>query len=616
MLVEHASLQIHAGWKVGLTGANGCGKSSFFALVRGELHAEAGDLALPTSWAISHVGQETPALPDAALDFTLDGDTELRAIERQLAEAEAAHDGERIALAHGRLQEIGGYAAKSRAAELLHGLGFGDADFSRPVADFSGGWRVRLNLARALMARSDLLLLDEPTNHLDLDAVLWLEGWLNSYPGTLLMISHDRDFLDAVVGNILHIENRRMRLYTGNYSACERARAAQLAGQQAMFEKQQREVAALHRFIDRFRAKATKARQAQSRLKALARMEEIAPAHVDTPFSFCIPEPAAMSDPLLQLDRAVAGYGQSKVLDQVSLTLRPGSRVGLLGRNGAGKSTLVKLLAGELKPLAGERCEGRNLAIGYFAQHQLEQLRSDESPLQHFIRLEPATREQDLRDYLGGFDFRGDMANAPCGRFSGGEKARLVLALLIRQRPNLLLLDEPTNHLDLEMREALTLALQETEAAVVVVSHDRHLLRTTCDELWLVADGRAQPFDGDLDDYAAWLAERRTAARAPDADKAARKEARVADAAARKSMLAQRRSLQKEGEKLEKQLAGWQAEKAQLDEQLADPALYATPDRQRIDGLNKRQAELADLIETAETCWLEVQEALEVLVLE
>jgi ATP-binding cassette subfamily F protein 3 len=619
-LVENASLQIHPGWKVGLTGANGCGKSSFFALIRNDLHAEAGDLEMPASWAIAHVSQETPALPDAALEFTFDGDEELRGVERRLTLAEAAHDGEQIALLHGRLQEIGGYAARARAAELLHGLGFSDADFARPVADFSGGWRVRLNLAKALMARSDLLLLDEPTNHLDLDAVLWLEGWLKSYPGTLLMISHDRDFLDAVVGNILHIEARRMTLYTGNYSACERARAARLAAQQSMYEKQQRESAALHAFIDRFRAKATKARQAQSRLKALARMEEIAPAHVDTPFSFRFAEPAGMSDPLLQLDLAAVGYGERPILERLALTLRPGGRVGLLGRNGAGKSTLVKLLAGELKPISGERREGRNLVVGYFAQHQVEQLRPDESPLQHLIRAEPTTREQELRDYLGGFDFRGDMVGAPCGRFSGGEKARLVLALLIRQRPNLLLLDEPTNHLDLEMREALTLALQETEAAVVVVSHDRHLLRTTCDELWLVADGRATPFDGDLDDYAAWLAKRRSAERAPEPDKAADKEARQAarqaSEAAKKSAVAARRTLTKEAEKLEKQLAGWQAEKSALDGQLADPALYAGCDRDRLASLLKRQAELAGLIEPAETRWLEIHEALEDLPVE
>jgi ATP-binding cassette subfamily F protein 3 len=615
-LVRNANLQLHPGWKVGLTGANGCGKSSFFALFRGELHAEAGELELPLSWTIAHVAQETPALPDAAIEFALDGDQGLRAVERELVVAEQAHQGERIALLHGHLQEMGGYSARARAAELLHGLGFGEADLIRPVAAFSGGWRVRLNLARALMARSDLLLLDEPTNHLDLDAVLWLEGWLKSYPGTLLMISHDRDFLDSVVGQILHIENAQMRLYTGNYSACERARAARLAVQQSMFDKQQRDVAALNRFIDRFRAKASKARQAQSRLKALARMEEIAAAHVDTPFEFAFAEPAGVSDPLLQLEAAAAGYDGARVLERLDMTLRPGSRIGLLGRNGAGKSTLVRLLAGEVALLTGQRREGRRLRIGYFAQHQLEQLRPDESPLAHLIRLEPATREQELRDYLGGFDFRGEQAGAACGRFSGGEKARLALALLIRRRPNLLLLDEPTNHLDLEMREALTLALQETEAAVVLVSHDRHLIRTTCDELWLVADGRAQPFDGDLDDYAAWLAQRRAGMRSDDGDKTARREARLNAATERRALLDKRRPLIKEVDQLEKQLADWQGEKAHLDGRLADPGLYASVGKSELADLLKRQAELAAAIEAAEGRWLEVHEALEALPVE
>ena len=616
-LVENASLQIHPGWKVGLTGANGCGKSSFFALFRNELHAEAGDLDLPASWAIAHVAQETPGLAAAAQDFVLDGDQELRSIQRQLAEAEDGHQGERIAALHGRLQEIDGYAAPARAAELLHGLGFSDADFKRPVADFSGGWRVRLNLAGALMARSDLLLLDEPTNHLDLDAVLWLESWLKSYPGTLMMISHDRDFLDAVVDQILHVESRQMRLYAGNYSAAEASRAAHLATQQSMYDKQQREVAALHAFVDRFRAKATKARQAQSRLKALARMEQIAPAHVDTPFHFAFAPPTGMSDPLLQLEDAAVGYGEGPILQGLNLTLRPGSRIGLLGRNGAGKSTLVKLLAAEIAAGHGTRRPGRNLAIGYFAQHQLEQLRADESPLQHLLRQEPGSREQELRDYLGGFDFRGDMVGAPCGRFSGGEKARLVLALLIRQRPNLLLLDEPTNHLDLEMREALTLALQEIEAAVVVVSHDRHLLRTTCDELWLVANGTATAFDGDLDDYAAWLGKQRSASRSSGSDKASEKQQRLATRqasdTARKTLVAERRALTREVDRLELQIAQWQAEKSALDQRLADPELYAEANRADLAGLLKRQAELAAQIDPAETRWLEIHSALEAL---
>jgi ATP-binding cassette subfamily F protein 3 len=613
-LVTDASLQLHPGWKIGLTGANGCGKSSFFALLRGELHQESGDLEIPAVWRVGHVAQDTPALPTPALEFVLDGDTELRAVERALAEAEAAHDGHRIAELHMRLQDIDGYAAPARAAEILAGLGFAEADLARPVADFSGGWRVRLNLARALVARADLLLLDEPTNHLDLDAVLWLEAWLKSFPGTLVMISHDRDFLDAVVGQILHIENGGMKLYGGDYSTFERTRAERLALQQAMHDKQEREIAHLHAYVERFRAKASKARQAQSRLKALARMELISAAHVDTPFSFGFREPEGVSDPLLALEDAKVGYGETAILSGVRLTLRPGSRIGLLGRNGAGKSTLVKLLAGENSALAGRCVAGRHLKIGYFAQHQMELLRPDESPLQHLVRQEPLTREQELRDYLGGFDFRGQMADAPCGNFSGGEKARLALALMIRTRPNLLLLDEPTNHLDLEMREALTLALQETEAAMVLVSHDRHLLRTTVDELWLVADGKAQPFDGDLDDYAAWLATQRTQAKAAapaDPDKQARQQARADEEVRKKSALAARRPLLKEAEKLEKQLAGWQAELAEIERQLADPELYAAANRGPIETLGKRQAELVARVETAEERWLEVQESLE-----
>jgi len=608
-LVTEVSLQLHPGWKVGLTGANGCGKSSFFALLRGELHAEAGDLEVPPGWRIGHVAQDTPALPTPAIEFVLDGDVELRAIEAALLDAEDAHDGHRIAELHTRLADIGGYAARARAAEILDGLGFAQADHTRPVADFSGGWRVRLNLARALLARADLLLLDEPTNHLDLDAVLWLEDWLKSFPGTLLLISHDRDFLDAVANHILHIEAGGMKLYPGNYSAFERTRAERLALQQALHVKQQREIAHLHAYVERFRAKATKARQAQSRLKALARMELIGAAHVDAPFHFSFRPPEGFSDPLLTLEDAAAGYGATPVLRDVRLTLRPGSRIGLLGRNGAGKSTLVKLLAGEIATLSGKRREGRHLNIGYFAQHQMERLRPDESPLQHLARQEPATREQELRYYLGGFDFRGAMADAPCGNFSGGEKARLALALMIRTRPNLLLLDEPTNHLDLEMREALTLALQETEAAVVLVSHDRHLLRTTVDELWLVADGKAESFDGDLDDYAAWLAKRRAAGR-PAAAAEDRKE-RIDDRAAKKSAQALRRRLEREAGELDRQLAALQAEKSALAGRLADPALYA--DHAAAAELAQQDAALAGQIECAEARWLEIHETLEAM---
>jgi ATP-binding cassette subfamily F protein 3 len=616
MLVEEASLQLHPGWKIGLIGANGSGKSSFLALLRNELHAECGDLEIPAAWVVAHVAQETPALPDAALEFTLDGDAELRHIERELAALEQEHaevDGHRLAELHARYGEIDGYAARARAAALLHGLGFGDADFSRPVADFSGGWRVRLNLARALMCRSDLLLLDEPTNHLDLDAVLWLEEWLKSYRGTLLMISHDRDFLDAVVDHTLHLDQQRLKLYSGGYSDFERQRAAQLALQQAMHEKQQRERAHLHSYIERFRAKATKARQAQSRIKALARMEEVSAAHVDTPFTFRFRDAGLAPDPLLVLEKAAAGYGERRIIDQVVLTLRPGQRLALLGRNGAGKSTLVKLLAGELAAQAGSRVAARDLKIGYFAQHQLEQLRPDESPLQHMIRLDPHTREAELRSYLGSFDFRGDQATDACGQFSGGEKSRLALAMLIWQRPNLLLLDEPTNHLDLEMREALNLALQEYEGCVVLVSHDRHLLQTTADELWLVADGKAQPFEGDLNDYARWLAEQRTASAASRKAPAATAENSNRDKrAAQQAQQAQQRSLKKEADKLEKQLTAWQAEMALLETRLADPALYATgSDVTLARTLQQRREELSGVIAQTEERWLETQMALE-----
>jgi ATP-binding cassette subfamily F protein 3 len=639
MLVAEASLQLHPGWKIGLIGANGSGKSSFLALLRGELHAECGDLEIPRAWVVAHVAQDTPALPDAALEFTLDGDAELRAIERELASLEASSDaddsdycGHRVGELYGRLGEIDGYSARARAAALLHGLGFSDADFSRPVADFSGGWRVRLNLARALMCRSDLLLLDEPTNHLDLDAVLWLEDWLKSYPGTLLMISHDRDFLDAVADHTLSLDQRCLKLYSGGYSDYERQRAAHLALQQAMHEKQQRERAHLHSYIERFRAKATKARQAQSRIKALARMEEVAAAHVDTPFTFRFRDAGLAPDPLLVIDKAAAGYGERRIIEKASLTLRPGQRLALLGKNGAGKSTLVKLLAGEVMPQTGTRVAAKELKIGYFAQHQLEQLRPDESPLQHMIRLDPKTREADLRSYIGSFDFRGDMAVEPCGRFSGGEKSRLALAILIWQKPNLLLLDEPTNHLDLEMREALNIALQEYEGCVVLVSHDRHLLKSTADELWLVADGRVEPFDGDLEDYAKWLAAQRavTPSVAPSPSPMPEQAAEAAiipsvsdtsTAAApngrekRAEQQAQqvlRRTLQKEIDKLEKQLAAWQEELGLLEKRLSDPALYGPgSDPALALSLQARSKELGLAIEQAEERWLQAQAEIE-----
>ena len=618
VLIEGASFQLHPGHKVGLTGANGAGKSSLFAMLRGELQPEHGDLEMPPNWVIAHVAQETPALTQAAIEFTLDGDVELRAIEKALVEAEANHQGEKIGELHARFSEIGGYSARARAAELLDGLGFKNADLDRPVSDFSGGWRVRLNLARALMCRSDLLLLDEPTNHLDLDAVIWLESWLKDYRGTLVLISHDRDFLDAIVNHIAHIEQQRLTLYKGGYSDFERQRAERLAQQQSMYERQQRNVAHLQSYIERFRAKATKARQAQSRIKALERMEMISAAHIDTPFDFSFREMQNVPDPLLVLDDVSVGYGDTTILSKIELALRPGERLGLLGRNGAGKSTLIKLLAGELAMKSGKRVEGKDLSIGYFAQHQLEQLRLDESPLQHMQKLDPQTREQEHRNYLGGFDFKGDMASSPCGPFSGGEKSRLALALLIWTRPNLLLLDEPTNHLDLEMRHALTVALQEYQGGVVIVSHDRAMLRSTCDKFMLVTDGRAEVFDGDLDDYKDWLNQQKIADKqklelAVTAPVSANKLDRAQTKAERQARIAERRPLLKEVEQIEANMAKWEQEKTQIDHQLADADLYTQSDKSILQNLLKRQAELTQLLETAELRWLELHEVLEAL---
>jgi ATP-binding cassette subfamily F protein 3 len=616
-LIEDASLQIHAGWRVGVVGANGSGKSSLFALLRGEIQSETGDCEVPRDWRIASVAQETPPLPQPAIEFVLDGDEELRSVERAIAVADAAHDGHALAELHTRLEAIDGYSARARAAALLAGLGFAEPDLARPVADFSGGWRMRLNLAQALVSRADLLLLDEPTNHLDLDAVIWLERWLAGYRGTLLLVSHDRDFLDGTVTHIAHLECAKLTLYTGNYSAFEVQRAARLAVQQSLYEKQQREIAHMTQFVERFRAKATKARQAQSRLKALDRLERIAAAHVDAPFDFEFPEPLRAPDPLLTLEDATLGYDGRAIVGPVQLSLRPGARLGLLGPNGAGKSTLIKSLAGDLPLLAGRRVDGHGLATGYFAQHQVEQLRGDESPLRHLIRQDPKAREQDLRNYLGGFDFRGDMADAPVQPFSGGEKSRLALALLVRRRPNLLLLDEPTNHLDLEMRHALMRALAGYEGSLVLVSHDRALLRTVCDSFLLVADGRAVPFDGDLDDYLEWLTARREAASVSEStlNAAAQRENRKAQrenaAAERQQKLARRRPLVKEASQLEKKIAQMEAQRKELEAQLADPAYYAATPSLEVQATSRRCAELIARIGDAEERWLEVHAELE-----
>ena len=615
-LIQGATLQLHPGHKVGLTGANGAGKSSLFALLRGEMQLEAGDLDMPASWVIAHVAQETPALAMPAIEFVLDGDAELRQIEAALAAAEASQQGELIAELHHRLLDIEGYAAKARAAELLSGLGFSQANLQQAVATFSGGWRVRLNLARALMCRSDLLLLDEPTNHLDLDAVIWLEGWLQSYRGTLILISHDRDFLDAIVNHIAHIEQQTLTLYRGGYSDFERQRAEKLALQQALFEKQQRKVSHLQSYIDRFRVQATKARQAQSRIKALERMEMISAAHVDSQFNFEFRAPLAAPDPLLVLDEMAVGYQGVALIKGIVLAIRPGERIGLLGRNGAGKTTLIKLLAKELAPLNGKRVEGKDLNIGYFAQHQLEQLRLDESPLQHMMKLDPLTREQEHLNFLGGFDFKGDMARSPCLNFSGGEKSRLALALLIWTRPNLLLLDEPTNHLDLEMRHALTMALQDYQGGVVLVSHDRALLRASCDEFVLVADGQAVPFDGDLEAYSLWLNEQRLKEKQnlqATLEVKPAKQDRAMNKADRQARIAERRPLLKEVADLDSRIAAWQEEKQACDARLNDNDLYSAADKTALQDLLKKQAELIKQIEQAEERWLELHERLEEL---
>jgi ATP-binding cassette subfamily F protein 3 len=610
LLLSGVSLTVCPGQKVGLVGANGCGKSSLFALFLGELHADAGEVSIPKDWELAHVAQQTPQGDRPAIEFVLDGDRELRAVQAALAAADAAGDGLRHGELAGRLEAIDGYGAESRAARLLHGLGFAPGEERRPVSSYSGGWRMRLALARTLMCRSDLLLLDEPTNHLDLDAVIWLEGWLKAYRGTLLLISHDRDFLDAVVSHTLHLDQQRLTLYTGNYSAFERQRAERLAQQQAAYERQQREVAHIHRFVERFRAKATKARQAQSRIKALERMELIAPAHVDSPFRFGFEPPSRLPHPLLRLEGIQAGYGGNPILDGVALSLAPGDRIGLLGANGAGKSTLVKILAGELNPSAGHLETAQDLQVGYFAQHQLDQLRPGESPLWHLQRADPEATEQALRDYLGGFGFDSDRALGPVAPLSGGEKARLVLALLIRQRPNLLLLDEPTNHLDLEMRHALAEALQGFEGAMILVSHDRHLLRVTVDTLLLVDSGAVRPFDGELDDYPAWLA-----ARDPDAPPTGssdrqgnqRKQQRREKADQRKALAPLRGRLKA----LEKDLERLGRRRQELALDLADTGLYAPESKPRLLALLEEQRQVGAALGETEGEWLTLGEELE-----
>lgn len=615
VLFEHLSLQIHPGQRLGVIGANGCGKSSLFAMLMGELEPDNGEFFVNEDDVIAHVAQESPSGARTAIDHVIDGDAELREVQAAIAAQERSSTQGNIHSLYERMEAIDAYTAESRAARLLHGLGFAASDHHKAVQEYSGGWRMRLNLARALMCRSDLLLLDEPTNHLDLPAILWLERWLTSYPGILLVISHDRDFLDAVCTRVAHIEYAAVQLYTGNYSSFEAQRAEQLAQQQSMFNRQQKEIRHIQSYVDRFRYKASKAKQAQSRLKMLQRMEQIAPAHVDSPFRFHFAEPEKQPQHLLGLTDARLGYEDEVILDNVTLHLAAGDRIGLLGVNGAGKSTLVKALSTGSTLLGGERVSSKDTLIGYFAQHQLDQLQADLSPVDHLQKVAPNDRDQDYRNYLGRFGFSGERIFEPVAPFSGGEKARLVLALMIRQGPNLLLLDEPTNHLDLEMRQALSVALIEYSGALVVISHDRHLLRSVCDELLIVHRGSVDRFEQGIDDYPDWLSEQQQAeseSRDVDGesiDKAKSKKERRQEQAQRRQRL---KPLYDTVNEIEAKLSASRARLTEYDCRLADETIYSSADRKdELRRLVRDQAATRQAISALEDEWLEASDALE-----
>ncbi|WP_334030727.1 ATP-binding cassette domain-containing protein [Alteromonas sp. P256] len=623
MLLEDASAQVFPGHKVALIGSNGCGKSTLFALLRSELTVDAGDCSVPGDWRIVSVAQETPATDRRAIDYVVDGDKHLRTLQAQLALAEQQEDGVQIGQIHGQLEQAGAYDVESRAATILSGLGFTNSQLTAPVTDFSGGWRMRLNLAQALLCPSDLLLLDEPTNHLDLDAVIWLEKWLQRFAGTLLLISHDKAFIDNTVAQIISVEQQKLVTYTGNYSAFETQRAERIRLQNLEYDKQQQKVAHLNSFITRFKAKASKAKQAQSRIKQLEKMETLLPAHMASPFSFSFAPPSALPNPLVQMEKVQLGYGERTVLEQVKLNLVPGSRIGLLGRNGQGKSTLIKLLAGVHAPKQGIFNTAKGLKIGYFAQHQLETLDPNATPILHLQRLDAKATEQQLRDYLGGFGFNGDEALAPVAPMSGGEKARLVLALIVYQKPNLLLLDEPTNHLDLEMRHALNIALQGFEGAMVLVSHDRFLLSSVCEDFYLVDSGHVASFTGDLDDYRDWILKQQAAEKAKanqDAKDEAqgeqtskperkldRKEEKRKEAEFRKQIAPLKRAV----EKHEKNMEAHSASLANVEESLADTSLYGEDKKSELMALLDKQTSLKQRIEEEEMAWLDAQEQIE-----
>ena len=613
VLLDQAALSLAPGRRVGLIGKNGSGKSSLFALLKGEITADKGDVSIPKHWKIAAVAQETPALDISALDYVLQGDGELQLFQTALHEAEAKNDGMKQAEYHAKLEEIDAYSAPARAAKLLSGLGFSQEEHGRPVKSFSGGWRMRLNLAQALMCRADLLLLDEPTNHLDLETVLWLENHLSGLPCTQIIISHDRDFLNATTTQTIELSDQKLTLYGGNYDFYQAERARRLAQQQAAYLKQQAQIKHLQSFIDRFKAKATKAVQAQSRMKALDKLERIAPAHFDSGFSFEFDSPAHLPNPLLQLDKADLGYGGEPVLNGIDLSLESGARYGLLGVNGSGKSTFIKTLAGELNVLSGRIVRSDKLNIGYFAQHQLDTLRPDQSPLWHIQKLSPDVREQEIRNFLGSFNFVGDAALQKTEPFSGGEKARLALAMIVWQKPNLLLLDEPTNHLDLDMRHALTLALQSFQGALIVVSHDRSLLEATTDSFLLIEQGRLKTFDGDLEDYRRYRLAQENAAAAPAASAQSRnrKDAKRVEAQIRQEKARLGKPLQQKIDQAEKEMAALGEIQTACEAFLAQEDAYSDANKTKLQQTLAQLAETKVKLEKQEENWLAWQEELE-----
>ena len=605
-LFSHLSCAIHAGQKVGLVGRNGAGKSTFFQILLGQIQLDDGEITIPVSWHISHMAQQASITARPALEYVLDGHTALRKVEAQTRKAELDNDPMRLATLHASYADLDGYGAKAKAAEILHGLGFSNEDLEKPFSAFSGGWRIRLNLARALMCPAELLLLDEPTNHLDLDTTLWLEGWLNQFQGTLLIISHDREFLDGVTDHIIHLHHGQADTYRGNYSAFEEQRAASMSQQQATFQRQQAEIRHMESFIERFRAKASKARQAQSRLKALERMRAVAPAHADSPYHAAFSNPRKMSNPLLSLQDLTVGYPGHKVLSGINQSLLPGARIGVLGANGAGKTTLLKCLTGELPPLEGDLIRGEHAEIGYFAQHQLETLSADASPLETLTEAVPEAREQWRRDYLGTWGFSGELAKRPCRALSGGEKARLALALIACRGPGILILDEPTNHLDLDMREALALALQDYAGALLLVSHDRSLLKRTVDEFWLVEDGHLAPYDGDLDSY--------TASRTTGAASKSTRHDRRAERRATAEQRERERPLRNRVKTLEAEVNALSEALTAVEIQLADPDIYQSMPPEELDETLARSGKLRKRLNDAEESWIQAAEELEALI--